>query len=143
MFYWILPANDSYRNLVIFVRVRTQKTWKKSHFMAAELVRKTLKIYNFTNAVMIKLTTIMYFNTVFHLAKFLGVSHRVSESVNKIFSKSTHNISFLPQFLAFFQTKRKTVTYLINYHKLHNCSKFERNLTTFGEVLVKNHPKVA
>ena len=43
--------------------VRAQKSPRKSHFMDAELVRKTLKLFNLTNtnAILMKPTTITYF----------------------------------------------------------------------------------
>ena len=49
--------------------------------MDAELVGKTLKIYNLTvkNTILIKLTTIMYLYETFHVPKNYGVTHRVRE----------------------------------------------------------------
>ena len=46
----------------IFVGVRAQKPSKKSHFMDAESIRKTLKTFDSTttNAILMKLTTIIY-----------------------------------------------------------------------------------
>ena len=46
---------------------------KKDHFMDAELVRKTLKIFNLTTtyAILMKLTIVMYFYKIFVLAKEL------------------------------------------------------------------------
>ena len=51
---------------------------KKGHLMDAELVRKTLNIYNLTikNAILIKLTTIIYVCETFHLPKNSDVTHR-------------------------------------------------------------------
>ena len=53
--------------------------------MDSEVIEKTMKNFNFTttNAILIKLTTNMYLNKVFHLAKSWGVTHRVCDSVNK------------------------------------------------------------
>ena len=53
--------------------------------MDSEVIEKTIKNFNFTttNAILIKLTTNMYLNKVFHLAKSWGVTHRVCDSVNK------------------------------------------------------------
>ena len=53
--------------------------------MDSEVIQKTMKNFNFTttNAILIKLTTTMYLNKVFHLAKSWGVTHRVCDSVNK------------------------------------------------------------
>ena len=44
------------------------------HFMDAELLRKTLKIFNLTttNAILMKLSTIMHLNKIFKLAKSWG-----------------------------------------------------------------------
>ena len=46
--------------------------------MDAELIQKSLKIVNFTttNAILITLTTGIYLNKIFHLAKSWGVTHR-------------------------------------------------------------------
>ena len=46
--------------------IKGKKTPKKGHFMDAESVRKTLKIYNLTtkNAILIKLTRILYLHKV-------------------------------------------------------------------------------
>ena len=51
---------------------------KKGHFMDAELVQKSLKLHNFatTNAILMKPTTNIYYNKIFHLAKSWGVTHR-------------------------------------------------------------------
>ena len=47
--------------------------------MDTEAIKKTLRILNFTTAyaILIKLTTDIYLNKVFHLAKSWSVSHRV------------------------------------------------------------------
>ena len=52
---------------------------RKGHFMNVESIRKTLKIFNFTttNAILMKLTTDIYLNKVFHLTKSWGVTHRM------------------------------------------------------------------
>ena len=48
----------------------------ENHFMNAEIVRKVLKDFNLTttNAILIKLTTIMYLREIFNLTKKLGRS---------------------------------------------------------------------
>ena len=50
---------------------KAQKPPKRNHSMDAESIRKTLKIFNFTNsnAILMKITADMYLNKVFHLAK--------------------------------------------------------------------------
>ena len=60
-----------WQNLAIFGGVRAKNLPKKGHFIDAESVRKTLKIYYLTskNAILIKLTTIMYLYETFHLPK--------------------------------------------------------------------------
>ena len=47
--------------------------------MDAESIQETLKTFNFTTiyAILMKLTTDIYLNKVFHLAKSWGVIHRV------------------------------------------------------------------
>ena len=47
--------------------------------MDAESVPKTLKVFNLTtaNAILMKLTTIMYLHKNCHLAKNWGVTHKV------------------------------------------------------------------
>ena len=46
--------------------VRTEKPLKNGYFVDAELVRKTLEIFNLTtaNAILMKRTTIMYLNEI-------------------------------------------------------------------------------
>ena len=53
--------------------------------MDSEVTEKTFENFNFTtiNAILIKLTTNMCLNKIFHLAKSWGVTHRVYEGVNK------------------------------------------------------------
>ena len=53
--------------------------------MDAESIQKTLKFFNFTTTVAIhmKLTTDIYLNKVFHLAKSWGVTHSMQEGKNK------------------------------------------------------------
>ena len=53
--------------------------------MDAASPQKHLKIYNLrtTNAMKIKLTTIVYLHETFHLAKDLGITHRAWEGVAK------------------------------------------------------------
>ena len=65
--------------------------------MDSEVIEKTMKNFNFTttNAILIKLTTNMYLNKVFHLAKSWGVTHRVCDRVNKKPLKMSQKILFL------------------------------------------------
>ena len=66
-----------HQNWTTFEEVRAQKAPKEGHFMDAESVRKTLKIYNLTtaNAIFMKLTTIMYLSDTFNLEKDWSVTH--------------------------------------------------------------------
>ena len=52
--------------------------------MEAELVPKTLKTFNLktTNAMLIKLITIMYLHDISNSTKIYGVTHRAQESEN-------------------------------------------------------------
>ena len=65
-----------WRNWTIFGGARTQNPPKRTHFMNAELVSKTLKIFNFTtrNTIVIKLTRIMCLHAIFSLTKNWGVT---------------------------------------------------------------------
>ena len=73
------------------------KTPKKAHFMDAESVRKTLKTFNWTtNAILIKLTTIIY----------------LRESVNWKLLES--KIQFFIVMSTKFQTALKTTTYVMH-----------------------------
>ena len=67
------------RSGLIFGGVSTTPFPPPPPFMAAESIRKTLKIVNFTNtnAILIKLTTDTYLKKVFHFPKCWGVTHRV------------------------------------------------------------------
>ena len=60
-----------------------QKPPKMAQFMDAPSPRKLLKIYNMrtTNAIKMKLGTIVYLHETFNLTKDLGVLQRESESV--------------------------------------------------------------
>ena len=52
---------------------------KRSHLMNAESIQKILKIFNFTTTytIMMKLTSDIYLDKVFHLVKSWGVIHKV------------------------------------------------------------------
>ena len=58
---------------------------KRSQFMDTESIQETLKIFDFTTAyaMLMRLTTDMYLNKFFPLAKSWGLSHKMYESVNK------------------------------------------------------------
>ena len=77
--------------------VRAQKHPKMAQFMDAASLRKHLKIYNLTttNAIKIKLVTIVYLHETFHLAKYLGMALGAWEGVAKKPLKKSHKICFL------------------------------------------------
>ena len=64
------------------------------------LLRKHLIIRNLatTNAIVMKLTTIMYLHKTFNLAEDWGVNDKTQAGVNKKPLKMSRKISFLPQF---------------------------------------------
>ena len=70
-FYWTLPLVKVSARPSSVWGVRAQKTLKRGHFMDAESIQKT---FNFatTYAILMKLTTDIYLNKVFHLAKYWG-----------------------------------------------------------------------
>ena len=72
----VLPLVYILANLDHFLGSKGPKPPKKSHFMDADLVRKTLKTFNLatTNAILMKLTTIVHLYQVFHMAKNQGVT---------------------------------------------------------------------
>ena len=63
----------------IFGGERAKKPPKRGHFMDAALPWKHLKIYNLrtTNAILMKLTTIMYHHMTFNLAEDWGITQKV------------------------------------------------------------------
>ena len=68
--------------------------------MDVNLVRNTLKIFNLatanaTNAILIKLTTNVYVDQIFHLAKNQGVTLGALERVNGKPLRMIQKISFL------------------------------------------------
>ena len=82
MFYsaGLLPLVRVWHNLTVYWEVRAQKPPKMGHFMDAELVRETLKMFYLTIAnanILMKLTTIMYLHEIFNLTKNLAATHRV------------------------------------------------------------------
>ena len=98
------------------------------------LLWKPLKIYNLTtaNATLMKRTTIMYLYETFHLTKDWSVTHRVYEGVNKKPLKMGQKFCFLAQFLGTFNTKLKTIIYVMHYLTLRYWSKFQTNLVPYG-----------
>ena len=77
---------------LVKVSAKSNNIWvqKMVHFMDAELILKTSKIFNFIiagAAILMKLTTNMYHNKVFYLPKSSGVTPRVRERLIKNLSK--------------------------------------------------------
>ena len=60
-------SGENFSKIEAYLGVKGKKTPKKGHFMDAKSVRKTLKTYNLTttNAILMKLTKIMYLHKVF------------------------------------------------------------------------------
>ena len=111
--------------------------------MAAPLPRKLLKIYNLTttNAIKMKLDTIMYLDENFHLTKDLGFALRASQGVIRKPPKKTPKIGFLGQFHRIFNNISKPVTYVIFCLALHHLWKFCAKRTWFGVVIHEKPPK--
>ena len=72
----VLPLMYILANLDHVWGSKGPKPPKKGHFMDACLVRKTLETFNLatTNAILMKLTTIVHLYQVFHMAKNEGVT---------------------------------------------------------------------
>ena len=87
-----LFAGTTKFGLVIYPKL--PKSSQKSHFL---LVRQTLKIYNLTttNAILMKLTRIVYLHETFHLPKYWGLTHTEKESVVQKLLKTNHKMRFL------------------------------------------------
>ena len=74
-----------------------------AQFMAAPSPPKLLKIYNLrtTNAMKMKLGTIVYLHEIFHLTKYLGITQGEWQGVAKKPLKKALKIGFLAPFLVF------------------------------------------
>ena len=98
--------------------------------MDTESIQKTLKIFNFTTtyAILMKVTTDIYLNKVFHLPK---------SSVCLIGCEISQKITFLAEFRPFLSTSK---TYSIS--DASSClSSLVKNTGCFWETLAKNPPK--
>ena len=73
---------------------KSRKSTQKWYFL---LVGKHSKIYNLatTNAILMRLTTIMYLHETFHFVKNWGVTHSAWEGVVQKHLKTIHKIKFL------------------------------------------------
>ena len=84
-----------------------------------------------------KLTTGIYHNKVFQLAKSFGVSHRVCDDVNKKTLKRSQKINCLSQFRPFLNTSKNC-----RISDASSClSSLVKNVGCFWEVLMKNPAK--
>ena len=94
------------------------KSSQQSYFL---LLRQTLKIHNLrtTNAILMKLTKIMYLHETFHLAKNFDITPRVQVGVVQEALTKSQKISFWTQFWPFLYTWTKTLTYIMHYFALH------------------------
>ena len=133
-----------YRLPMVKVSARSNNIWgsegpKRCQFMDTESWQKTLKIFNFTTtyAILMKLTTDIYLNKVFHLAKSCGVSHRVHEGVNKKTLKISQKINFVAKFRPFLNTSK-----ICSISDASSClSTLVKKVDCFWGVLAKNQFK--
>ena len=109
VFHKYLNPSKNFQTLFLFARVlplvrisvilehigevRAQKPPKKGYFLDAESVRKTLEIFNLTttNAILMKLTTIMYLHE--------SVNRKAHRSRNSILNQSLNLIASLVKLL--------------------------------------------
>ena len=86
-----------------------------AQFMAATLPRKLLKIYNLrtTNAIKMKVGTIVYLHETFQLTKDLSANFRVWEGVAEKPRKKASKVGFWAYFFRNFKTISKTVIYVM------------------------------
>ena len=100
-----------------------KKTQEIDQFMDAPSPRKPLKIYNLrtTNAMKMKVDTIVYLYVTFHLTRDLGVLQRGLEGVaGKRLKKKNKKIVFLTPNLGISNNKSKPVKYVILCLALHH-----------------------
>ena len=114
-----------------------------AQFMDTPLPRKLLRTYNLrtTNAIRIKLGTIVYRHKTLYLAKDLGVIHREWQGVAENPLKKAKKSIFWGPFLGIFNNILKSVTYVILCLALHHWWKFCTNWTWFGLVIYQKPPK--
>ena len=77
------------------------------------------------------LTTDIYLNKVFQLAKSRGITHRLQSISIKKTSQNESKISFLAQFGTFLNISVKKVADLMHHFACYHWSKFQTKLTTF------------
>ena len=101
-----------------FQRVFLDCLWSKFHhdptkepFHGCWINARNFEYFYFitTYVILMKLTTDIYLNKVFHLAKSWSVIHRVQEGVNKKNHKMSQQISYLATFRPFLNTSIKTI----------------------------------
>ena len=90
--WWKFCINQTWFGPVIY-----QKPPKSSQKCCFLVVRENLKIYNLTttNAIPMKLTTIMYLQETFHLAKNWDVTQRAKEGGVQKLLNPNHKMRFL------------------------------------------------
>ena len=122
----------------IFGGVRP-KNPKKGPLHNAEPIQKTenFKVHNHIWYTDETLTTNMYLNKVFQLAKSSSVTHWVQDSVNKTTYQKEPKNQFLTQFWPFLNTSIKAVAYLMHHLVCLHWSKFQTKLTRFSGALAK------
>ena len=83
----------------------------------------------------------MYLHETFLLVKRWGVTQREKEGVGQKLLNPNHKMRFFGSFFRIFSPISKNIMYLMQNIVLHYCSKFEKNLNTFGGVMAKKPPK--
>lgn len=142
----LFPSKNSQENTVFttlnsssgdsFIQIRPDMAEKQLpqnyHGVDAELLCKHLKIFNLTavNAIPMKPTTIVYLHKIFHLVKYCGVTHRMSEGVNETPFEMSQKIIFGFSLYEILDSL-KVITKLKHYTALHYWQKFCTNMATF------------
>ena len=92
-----------------------QKPPKSSHKSPFFLVQEILILYNLrtTNAIKMKLGTIVYLHETFHLTKYLRAEFRVWQGVVQKPLKKAPKVGFWAYFLGIFTTISKSVMYVM------------------------------
>ena len=136
LFPWILTV---VKTLAIFGGVRVQNLPKKGYFMDAWIGTKNFKIYNLTtkNAILTKLTTIIYLYETFHLQKKLG---RNSQGVRRHNWKTSESKSE-NQFFGLISWNFQDFTKNCNMSCTSLLVQISKNLTTFRGVIYEKPPK--
>ena len=135
----VFPGILVLRNIFGFPVVNWAPKWAKTlNFVCIPSEPKFKLLKDFSNTVfalledylLLKLTTDIYLNKVFHLTKSWAV-------------KMSLKISFLVKFRLFLNTTIKTVAYLMHHLAFHHWSKVQTKLTNSREFWSKDNPEAA